>query len=111
MKKNTMESGSGARELVVHLLDIEAQAAALVDAAQAEADRRVGEGEKVNRSRYEEDYGREAAAREAAYVREVEGAKALYAGELEAYRSGLRGIRADTNAFSALMTEFSAGER
>ena len=100
-----------ARELLTHLLKIEAQAAALVDEAQAEADRRTGEGEKAGRSRYEEQYGREAAAREAACVREIEDAKAAYTKELEAYRNSLHEIRADKNAFSALMTEFSVKER
>lgn len=100
-----------AREVLTHLLKIEAEAAALVNEAQAEADRRAGEGEKTNRARYEEQYGRAAAALEAAYVRDIEGAKAAYTKELEAYRDSLHEIRADKNAFSALMTEFSDRER
>ncbi|MDR2259009.1 MAG: hypothetical protein LBE14_07665, partial [Treponema sp.] len=75
-------AASEARELLTHLLKIEAEAAALVNEAQAEADRRAGEGEKTNRARYEEQYGRAAAALEAAYVRDIEGAKAAYTKEL-----------------------------
>lgn len=100
-----------ARDVLAHLLDIEAQAAALADEAQAEADRRVSEGEKLNRARYEECYGREAADREAAYVREIEGAKEAYKKALEAYRESLRQIGTDKKAFSALMTEFSVKGR
>jgi hypothetical protein len=100
----------GTKELLSHLLNIEAEAAALVNEAQAEADRRVGEGEKTNRSRYEEQYGREAAALESACVREIAEAKAAYARELDAYRDSLHALRVDTGAFAALMTEFSVRE-
>jgi regulator of protease activity HflC (stomatin/prohibitin superfamily) len=102
--------GGDARELLGHLLKIEAEAAALADEAQAEADRRVSEGEKQNRSRYEEQYSRETTALEAAYVREIEGAKEVYKKELETYRDSLNNIMADTGAFSALMTELVKGK-
>jgi hypothetical protein len=96
---------------LTHLLNIEAEASALVNEAQAEADRRTGEGEKTGRACYDEQYGRKAAALEAAYAQEIEKAKEAYARELEAYRDSLRTIRADTAAFSALMTECTGTER
>jgi regulator of protease activity HflC (stomatin/prohibitin superfamily) len=112
MENNQSQSpDAAAGELLNHLLKVEAEAAALVDEAQAEADRRISDGEKQNRSRYEERYGRDAAAREAAYVREIEEAKEVYQKELETYRDSLCHIHTDKNAFSALMTEFSVKER
>jgi hypothetical protein len=92
-----------AQELLGHLLKIEAQAAALVDDAQAEADRRVAGGERRSRARYEERYGQEAAALEAEYVKEIAAVKENYQRELDAYRDGLAAVKIDGNGFSALM--------
>jgi hypothetical protein len=92
--------------LLEHLLKIEAEAASLVDEAQAEVDRRAGEAERQNRARYEEQYGRETAALEEAYHREIEGVKAYYKEELDAYRQSLDRIKMDKGRFSALMTAF-----
>jgi F0F1-type ATP synthase membrane subunit b/b' len=39
------------KDVLQHLLHLEAEASALVDDAQAEADRRVSEGEKQNRAK------------------------------------------------------------
>jgi F0F1-type ATP synthase membrane subunit b/b' len=94
------------QELLEHLLKIEAEAAVLVDEAQAEVDHRAGEVERQNRARYEERYSQESAALEAAYHREIEGVKAYYKEELEAYRESLGRIKMDKNRFSALMTDF-----
>jgi hypothetical protein len=94
------------QELLEHLLKIEAEAAALVDGAQAEVDRRAGEAERHNRALYEERYGRESAALEAAYQREVAGIKEYYNEELDAYRESLDRIKMDKERFSALMTAF-----
>jgi hypothetical protein len=91
-----------------HLLKIEAEAAALVDGAQAEVDHRVSEAERHNRARYEERYGREAAALEAAFHREIEGTKDYYKEELDAYRESLDHIKMDRGRFSALMTALLA---
>jgi ABC-type phosphate transport system auxiliary subunit len=91
------------RELLGHLLKIEAEAASLVDDAQAEADRRVAEGERQNRARYEERYSQEAAALEAEYVKEIAVVKENYKRDLDAYRDSLAAIKTDTESFSALM--------
>jgi hypothetical protein len=90
--------------LLDHLLKIEAEAAALVDGAQAEVDRRASEAERHNRARYEERYGQESAALEAAYQREIAGIKEYYKEELDAYRESLNHIKTDTDRFSTLMT-------
>jgi hypothetical protein len=92
-----------ARELLGHLLKIEAEAAALVDAAQAEADRRVAEGERQNRARYEERYGQEAAALEAEHAEEIAVVMENYKGELDACRNGLAAVKTDMESFSALI--------
>ncbi|MDR1586330.1 MAG: hypothetical protein LBS57_02605 [Treponema sp.] len=98
-------------EILGHLLKIEAEAAALVDDAQAEADRRVSEGERLNRAAYEERYGREAAALEADYKKEIILVKDRYQKELEAYREKLNAMTADTGRFAALVEELLSGDR
>ncbi|MDR1899319.1 MAG: hypothetical protein LBQ55_04865 [Treponema sp.] len=100
-----------AQELLGHLLKIEAEAAALVDDAQAEADRRVAEGERRNRARYEERYSQEAAAREAEYTKEIAAVRENYKKELDAYRDSLAAVKTDTESFSALMdTQLNRGQ-
>jgi hypothetical protein len=89
-----------------HLLDLEAQAAALVDDAQAEADRRVAEGEKAGRARYDEAYAAEVAALEAAYTGEIAAIKADYKSRLDTYREGLKAMPVNHEAFSALAERF-----
>jgi hypothetical protein len=99
-------AGAGAGELLGHLLKIEADAAALADEAQAEADRRISEGERKNRASYEDSYSRKGAALEAAYLQEIKTVKDRYNRELEACRSELEGIKTEQDRFSALMSEF-----
>jgi F0F1-type ATP synthase membrane subunit b/b' len=107
------ESGTGlpaaglADENVLgHLLKIEAEASALVDDAQAEADRRVAESEKQNRSLYDQEYGRRAAELEAAYAGEIDRIKADYRNRIEEYRKSLEALSADRGRFSALLDTF-----
>jgi hypothetical protein len=106
------ESGSPAdRNLLRHLLDLETEAAALVDDAQAEADRRVAEGEERGRSRYDEAYSAEVAALEAAYTAEIAAVKADYKQQLDVYREGLKAAPVDQAAFSALAERFLIREK
>jgi hypothetical protein len=93
-----------------HLFQIEAEAAALVDDAQAEADRRVAEGERLNRSRYDEQYGREAAELEQGYEKEVVAVKDDYQHQLDRYRKSLDSIAVNQDRFRALMDDFLAKE-
>ncbi|MDR1863606.1 MAG: hypothetical protein LBQ67_06785 [Treponema sp.] len=99
------------RELLRHLLDLEAEAAALVDDAQAEADRRVAEGEKRSRARHDDAYASETAALEAAYASEIAAVKADYKGRLDTYRKSLRAVPVDRGAFSALAERFLVREK
>jgi F0F1-type ATP synthase membrane subunit b/b' len=89
-----------------HLLKIEAEASALVDDAQAEADRRVAEAEKQNRSRYDREYGRRAAELDAAYSGEINQIKADYRSRIDEYRKSLEALSADQGCFSALLDKF-----
>jgi len=89
-------------EILQHLLEIESKAATLVDDAQAEADRRVSEGEKQNRARYDEQYAAEVATLEAAFSADIALARENYRKQLEDYHNSLKAQSLDTNAFFAL---------
>jgi hypothetical protein len=106
------ETGSPAdRNVLRHLLELETKAAALVDDAQAEADRRVAEGEKRSRARYDEAYAAEVAALEAAYTAEIAAVKADYKRQLDTYREGLKAMPVNRGAFSALAERFLIREK
>lgn len=89
-------------EILQHLLGLESEAAALVTDAQAEADRRVAEGEKRNRALHEETYAREVEALEADYMQNLASIKENYQKQLDEYRDGLRKAALNTAAFSSL---------
>jgi regulator of protease activity HflC (stomatin/prohibitin superfamily) len=86
-----------------HLLKIEAEAAALAEDARAEVDRRIAEGEKENRARYEERYRQETARLQAAYEEEVAAMKKDHEKQLDDYQKSLDTMRVDTQAFSELV--------
>ena len=92
------------------LLKIEAEAAALVNDAQAEADRRAAEGERQSRDASEERYRAEAEALEREYQNEKEHVKNQYQNELAAYREKLSAIRGDMDRFSALLDRLIGGD-
>lgn len=89
-------------ELLRHLLDLESEAAALVDDAQAEADRRVAEGEKKNRERHDEVYAEEVRALEASFTETVADTKNKARKQLEAYEAQLKAAPCNTEAFFSL---------
>ena len=93
-------------EVLQHLLNLEAEAAALVNDAQAEADRRISEGEKLNRSRYDGIYAKEAAALEARFALDLAVFKENYEKQLEEYRESLITQPRDAAAFSSLAEKF-----
>ncbi|GHV53554.1 hypothetical protein AGMMS49579_12530 [Spirochaetia bacterium] len=93
------------RQVLGHLLQIEAEAAALVDDAQAEADRRIAEGERQNRSRYDEQYGKEAAELEQGYEKTTAAVKADYQHQIESYRKSLDAITVNRDRFNVLMDD------
>ena len=94
-----------------HLLKIEAEAAALVIDAQAEADRRIEEAEKHNRISHEEIYQQHLLKLENNFQNFKEETRRLYLEELNAYREKISSANVDTDAFSALLDRFIAEER
>jgi vacuolar-type H+-ATPase subunit H len=91
-----------------HLLKIEAEAAALVNDAQAEADRRIHENEENNRKIYEERFKIEAQKHELALGKEKEKLKEQYQQTLEEYRNGISNAKTDMERFSELFNRYVA---
>jgi vacuolar-type H+-ATPase subunit H len=93
-----------------HLLKIESEAAALVNDAQAEADRRVQESEKKNRAIYEERYKAEAEAKEIALRKEKDKIRRQYQKALDEYRQETAGITSDIPKFISLVDNLLLGD-
>jgi F0F1-type ATP synthase membrane subunit b/b' len=96
-------------ELLGHLLKIEAEAIALVNDAQAEADRRVLEAEKQNHAAYDERYARENEKLENEFHQLQDNVRGQYQAELEAYRQKLSSITVNTDRFADLLDTLIAG--
>jgi len=90
-------------EVLGHLLKIESEAAALVNDAQAEADRRVLEAEKQNHAAYEERYRNEGERLENEFQASKEKIRRQYQTELESYSNKITSLHVDVNRFSALL--------
>ncbi|GHV86419.1 hypothetical protein AGMMS50230_20270 [Spirochaetia bacterium] len=97
--------------ILQHLLEIEANAAVLVDDAQAEADRRIKAAEEQNRLLYEKQYQSLVAELEAEYGKEQTALKARYEQSLDEYRQSLDALPLDKGAFSALAYSLLLGEK
>jgi regulator of protease activity HflC (stomatin/prohibitin superfamily) len=102
---------SGDRDVLRHLLGVESEASALVDNAQAEADRRVAEGEKDGRARYDARYGEEAALLDGNYAGAVQAVKDDYQRQLDAYRKSLEDMPVRKDGFAALVERLLFGGR
>jgi F0F1-type ATP synthase membrane subunit b/b' len=100
----------GNNEVLDHLLVIESEAAALVDDAQAEANKRLMESEKQNRIAYEERYRKKSENLEAELQKTKDQAQQRYQKELEAYKEEISRVNLDSNSFSALLDTLIAGE-
>ncbi|MDR3171215.1 MAG: hypothetical protein LBU17_06245 [Treponema sp.] len=96
------------QSVLQHLLTVEAEAAALVNDAQAEADRRLAHGEEQGRLGYNEGFGREAAALEAGYEQAIAVVRADYQTQLEAYRVCLDTMTVQPDRFAALVESLLA---
>jgi F0F1-type ATP synthase membrane subunit b/b' len=92
--------------ILQHLLSLETEASALVDGAQAEADKRVADGENENRARYDSSYAAEIARLEAEYGENIQAVRADYQKQLDEYREGLGKRPVDKGAFTALAGSF-----
>jgi len=89
-------------EVLQQLLDLESKAAGLVNDAQAEADRRISEGEKQNRAQYDSIYSAEVAELEASYIKNIAAVKEDYRTQLDEYQENLKAIPLDKTSFSSL---------
>jgi vacuolar-type H+-ATPase subunit H len=93
------------KKVLQHLLDLEADAADLVENAKAEADRQLSEAEKVCRANYDEAYSAEAVNLEAEYMKETAVINEEYKKQLEEYKENLRSRATDKAAFSTLVRQ------
>jgi vacuolar-type H+-ATPase subunit H len=92
-------------DVLGHLLQIEAEAAALMDDAQAEADKRIAEAEKHNRLNYDETFSREAGALDEEYRRETAAVREDYQKQLNAYHEHLSAMQVNEIAFFRLLED------
>ena len=90
------------QDVLQHLLDLENRAATLVNDAQAEADRRLAEGEKENRAHYDEVYSAEVEGLEASYIQNIARVKQDYSTQLEKYLESIKAIPLDRDSFASL---------
>ena len=90
-------------DVLQHLLGIEGQAAALVDDAQTEADRRVRAAEEQNRLAHDGAYQELTAVLEAEHQKNAAAAKAEYGQTLDEYRRSLDQMPLNNDGFSALV--------
>jgi hypothetical protein len=102
--QNSQAPGPSDQDLLHHLLEVEAHAAALVEDAQAEGDRRTTEHETKRRAEYDETYAREAAELEDRYQLEYKAAKAEYQQRLDAYRESLETMPVYQDKFFKLVS-------
>jgi vacuolar-type H+-ATPase subunit H len=89
-----------------HLLQIETQAAAMVNDAQVEADRRIHESEAKNHAVYEESFRAKVHELEASLKEGKEKVKKRYQTELDEYRKEISMVDANYERFSALLNDY-----
>ncbi len=99
------------QDVLQHLLAVESAAAALVDDAQQEADRRIAESEKKVRQTHDEQYGSRLAALEAEYLRHEADTGAEYRRTLDQYRRAQEDLAVDERRFAELLGRFLLGDR
>ncbi|MDR0494136.1 MAG: hypothetical protein LBG95_00700 [Treponema sp.] len=90
-------------EILGHLLKIESEAAALVEDAQEEADKRLLEADRQNHSAYEERYRKENERLENELSAKKDEARRRYQAELESYIAEISSVPVDNKRFSALL--------
>lgn len=93
-----------------YLLQIETKAAALVNDAQQEADRRMYQSEEKNHAAYEEQYRAKVQMLEAINQKEIEKTKEKYLETLDEYRREISNVNVNIDRFSSLLNEYLAVE-
>lgn len=89
-----------------HLLQIESKAAALVNDAQEEADKRIKTSEEKNRLSYEERYRVEIQMLEASLQKNIDKVKKQYKEALDDYQNEISKVDVNIERFSALLNEY-----
>ena len=89
-----------------HLLEVEGQAAALIDEAQAEADRRLAEAERRSQARYKEQYGKEAARLDEEYAQQLIAITEAYNSQLDEYQQSLESMIVNPAQFRTLLNSY-----
>jgi len=89
-----------------HLIEIEAEAAALVNDARQEADRRVHDNEEKKRAAYNEQYKAEIQMQQTALEKEKDQVKKQYQSALDDYRREISGTNIDEKRFSELLNNY-----
>jgi len=97
-------------EVLDHLLKIESEAAALVNDAQAEADKRIMEAEKQNRAAYDKRFCEENERLEKEFLQTKELARQEYLKELETYKEKISSVPINNERFSDLLDSLVLGE-
>jgi len=97
-------------EVLDHLLKIESEAAALVDGAQAEADKRITEAEKQNRAAFDKRFREENERLENEFLQSKDAARQQYQKELEAYKEKISLVHINNERFSDLLDSLVLGE-
>ncbi len=94
------------QDMLRHLLEVESEAASLVNDAQIEADKRVAENEKQHRSRFDDQYSKEVSLLEENYRNALSEVRNRYDEELKAYRESFEHEKIDHEAFVSLAESF-----
>jgi F0F1-type ATP synthase membrane subunit b/b' len=94
------------QDMLRHLLEVESDAASLVNDAQVEADKRVAENEKQYRSRFDDRYNQEVSILEKDYQEAISKVKSDYNEGLKSYRESIHTEKIDTNTFTRLAESF-----
>jgi vacuolar-type H+-ATPase subunit H len=92
------------RDVLQHLLEIEAKASVLVDDAQAEAGRRLKETEERNRSSYDQQYRSLVKELDREYEEQIGAVRSEYRQALDAYRTSLDTMPVNAEAFCTMVS-------
>ncbi|GAB1481713.1 hypothetical protein MASR2M78_05280 [Treponema sp.] len=98
------------RDILQHLLEVEAKASSLVSDAQAEADKRTTESEKEARASYDLVYSARVKDLEAEFQKSIQEARSDFTIQLDAYRTEISRSKTYPERFSTLVHKLLFGE-
>jgi vacuolar-type H+-ATPase subunit H len=91
------------QDVLQHLLHVEANAEALVNRAQAEANRRIAENEKKHRAQFDEKYNKEITNLNEKRAQARKTAEEEFQKAVDQYQRDLESMPVDTGAFNSLL--------